>query len=212
MQFSQEPVRAKKTKEIKYYGYGWPRGKGRWGTRLKQSALDSYAQALSWQGYELPIVQCIGIAADEEHRIEAEGYSKRLRSYMNFRFPLVEYGITEAQALDDCKRLGFDWGGLYSVFHRLSCFCCPQGGIAQAQKIRTYLPDAWEKMLEMAAQLPGDHPGRFFASGNRKKGIKSHTLHDLETRFAAEAAFESRKIPLPGMTVHKPALECGSYA
>lgn len=41
----------------------------------------------------------IGIAADEPKRVHDDIY------------PLFEWGITEAQALDFCYSRGFDWGG-----------------------------------------------------------------------------------------------------
>ena len=38
----------------------------------------------------------------------------------NFRYPLVEWGMTEADCLAYCKERGFDWDGLYDIFHRVS--------------------------------------------------------------------------------------------
>ena len=38
------------------------------------------------------------------------------------RHPLVEYGITEAQCLDYCLSKGYDFGGRYNHFARVSCF------------------------------------------------------------------------------------------
>ena len=50
----------------------------------------------------------VGIAADESDRVKGEQY------------PLVEWNITEAEALKiSCDR-GFDWGGLYEIYHRCS--------------------------------------------------------------------------------------------
>ena len=37
----------------------------------------------------------------------------------------MEWRITEAKALQICYDQGFDWGGLYEIYHRASCWCCP---------------------------------------------------------------------------------------
>ncbi len=39
------------------------------------------------------------------------------------RYPLVEWGITEAQALQACYDRGLNFGGLYEIYHRASCWC-----------------------------------------------------------------------------------------
>ena len=43
---------------------------------------------------------CIGIAADEDRPLSPD-----------FRYPLVEWGVTEKEALAYCLSHGFDWGG-----------------------------------------------------------------------------------------------------
>lgn len=66
-------------------GYSWAGPRNRWCTAmLKQRIIDRYLRNLA-KKYEL--VQYIGIAADEPQRIR------------NFRYPLVEWGMTEADCL-----------------------------------------------------------------------------------------------------------------
>lgn len=83
-------------------GYSWAGPRNRWCTAmLKQRIIDRYLRDLAKE-YEL--VQYIGIAADEPQRIR------------DFRYPLVEWGMTESDCLTYCKERGFDWDGLYDIF------------------------------------------------------------------------------------------------
>jgi len=142
-------------------GYGWP-VPGPWCKREKINALTSYAQAVPNS------VECIGIAADEKHRCEAKEFEGR-----SVRFPLVGWGITEKDALDICYSYGFDWGGLYNYFDRVSCYLCPQKNIPELRTLRRYFPDLWADMLDR-----DDRQNHWF-----KKGKK---LRWYEQRFAYE--------------------------
>ena len=66
------------------------------------------------------VIEYIGIAADETERI-----THKCNSRPNVWLPLVEWGMTEADCLKYCKERGYDWGGLYEKFGRVSCWCCP---------------------------------------------------------------------------------------
>ena len=145
-------------------GSGWPSPMRRWCTREKVNALRQY------QAKVPEAVDCIGIALDEAHRT-----AKRSLSKSGKRFPLIEWGITEKEALQYCYRHGFSWGGLYKIFNRVSCFCCPLQRMAELRKLRSYFPDLWAKMLEWDKQIK---PNIGF------KGYK--TVHDLERMFAQE--------------------------
>ena len=79
----------------------------------------------------------VGIAADEPKRIKSE------------RYPLVDWGITEKEALQICYDRGYDFGGLYQIYHRCSCWCCPLQGIGELRKLRQYHPELWERLREM---------------------------------------------------------------
>lgn len=92
------------------------------------------------------------------------------------RYPLIEYGISEKDALKICLDAGFDWGGLYNYFGRVSCFCCPLKGINELRNLRQYFPELWAQMLEWDSKRP-EHNRGF-------KGYK--TVRDLEERFANE--------------------------
>lgn len=90
------------------------------------------------------ITQYIGIAYDEKHRVQAS--KQRLRTVET---PLVEWQITERQALDYCYSKGLDWGGLYEKFHRVSCWCCPLSRIGELRVLYNDFPELWKELEEM---------------------------------------------------------------
>ena len=185
-----------RSKVSKCPGYGWATMRTRWCTAEKRRAMSAHATALTWHGVSLPVVQCIGYAADEPERVDIHS-KKEAPLFQGYNYPLVEWGITEAQALAYCKERGLTWGGLYDIFDRVSCTVCPLGGIERARKLYTHFPDIWQRMLEMDAWLPPEHPG--------KKYTGKYTVSDLDKRFAAEAvkvaeeARHPRQGSLPGM-------------
>ena len=104
------------------YGNGWPGIRVRWCTgQLKTHLITKEVNRLKG---ELGAIHYVGIAADEAWRCKDE------------RYPLVEWGITEAQALQACYDRGFDFGGLYEIYHRASCWCCPFQRIDELRKLR----------------------------------------------------------------------------
>ena len=116
-------------------GYGWPGIKSRWCTgQLKTHLLDKAVDQLK---KEQNALHYIGIAADEAHRCKDDPQN---------RYPLVEWGITEAQALQICYDRGFDFGGLYEIYHRASCWCCPLQRIDELRKLRTHHPELWARL------------------------------------------------------------------
>ena len=63
--------------------------------------------------------------------------------------------------------------GLYKIFRRVSCWCCPLQPISELRKLRTYCPDLWQKLLYMDA-----HTWQPFR--------RDYTAKQLEERFALE--------------------------
>ncbi|MEH2941008.1 DUF3846 domain-containing protein [Lawsonibacter sp. JLR.KK007] len=168
MMFDHPVNRAEEWQHVTPYGYGWPGiKKGRWCTgQLKTHLIN---KAVSQLRKTHKIFHYVGIAADEPERIKGEHY------------PLCDWGITEAQALQICYDRGFDWGGLYEIYHRCSCWCCPFQRIDELRKLRRHHPQLWAKLLDMddraLAQFGHNALGRF----------KDHwTVAELEERFSAE--------------------------
>ena len=146
-------------------GYSWPSPIRRWCTREKFNAINKYANQ------HKPWVQCIGYAADESERQSKEIIKRR----KNLRFPLIEWEITEDMALQYCRELGYQWGGLYNIFRRASCFCCPLQRMGNLRKLRKHFPELWQRMLDMDSRI------------DKNVGFKDYkTVHDLERRFANE--------------------------
>lgn len=143
-------------------GNGWPSPSRRWCTREKTQTIDCFQKPIP------DSVMCVGYAADETHR----GIPNR--PYL-FRFPLFEWNITEADALRYCYDKGYDWGGLYEDFDRVSCFCCPLQSLKDLKTLRKKYPELWQKMLGMEMTIPDN------------RGFRNYdTVHDLEKRFAGE--------------------------
>ena len=164
----QRPIIKKGTKDVHRIGNGWPSPMRRWCTRLKANALDKHFKK---QGSD--IVKCIGFAYDEKHRLDSKNVKE---SKIKLRFPLIEYGMTEKQAHAYCRVLGYDWGGLYDRFDRVSCFCCPLQRIGELRKLRKIYPELWGRMLKMGKSVPCHN-----------RGFRMYdTVHDLEKRFERE--------------------------
>ena len=141
-------------------GNGWPSPSRRWCTREKVNCITRFQNTVE------NCVPCIGYAVDEIHRCKPGPH----------RYPLIEYGITEKQALKYCRKLGYTWGGLYDIFNRVSCWCCPLQSLPDLRSLRKYRPELWSQLLKMDEQIPS--PNRGFS------GYK--TVFDLEQRFSAE--------------------------
>lgn len=152
--------------EVHRHGNGWPSAMRRWCTREKMNHIHRY-----YKEVENPI-PCIGYAADEEHRVARNSESASPAP----RYPLIEWGIDEAQALAICKRHGFDWGGLYNHFDRVSCYCCPLQRIGELRTLRREYPDLWSNMMQWEV-----------GHEEQNRGFRGYeTVHDLEDRFAEE--------------------------
>jgi len=148
--------------QVHRIGNGWPSLTRRWCTREKIDTINLYVKPIE------NAVSCIGYAADEKDRQFCD-------EKIPHRFPLVEYGITEKQALGICKSHGFDWNGLYDHFSRASCFCCPLKRLGELRVLRHEYTDLWQRMLEMDESIPNN------------RGFRADkTVHDLENRFTGE--------------------------
>lgn len=177
--FSEYPVVKRGTHKVHMIGRGWPAPMRRWCTGQKQNSLRAHLLALTHrQDVVLPLRQCVGFAADEPERLD--GITKKDGTYYVQRYPLVEWGVTEADALAYCIKCGFTWSGLYRSFKRVSCFCCPLQSLDELRKLRRLYPDLWHRMLEMDSWLPENDKGRRF---NHAPSVAA-----LEARFAAEDA------------------------
>jgi len=143
--------------QVYRYGSGWPTPVRRWCTREKTSVLRRHCgDALFY----------VGIAYDEP---------KRLKQHL---YPLVDWKMTEADCLRRCRDSGFDFGGLYQYFSRVSCFCCPLKALRDYRTLRQHFPELWTEMLDKSDRIVSPI-GRLFHH--------ARTVRDLDARFAAES-------------------------
>lgn len=155
-------------KDGKHCGYSWCGLKGcRWGTTYKLRAIDNYFKN------EPEHIQCVGIAIDEPERLAKERKG-------NKRFPLAEYGFTEADCLKYCYELEFDWGGLYELLDRVSCKYCGLKNLKELRNIYTNIPEVWEELRDYQRRT------RLPYRGN------GETVFDLEKRFDLQNEFEAQ--------------------
>lgn len=169
-------VKRRKPNSKPSFGYAWPLPMTRWCTTLqKKRPMDFYLKQLR-QTHN--IIQCIGIAADEAYRLKRANNQNP-----NHRHPLVEWGWTEADCLTYCYDHGYDWNGLYKIFDRVSCWCCPMKSLDELRKLRKYFPDLWEELKDMDRRL-------------RNQFKENYSVEDLEIRFQLEEEWEAQgKIP-----------------
>lgn len=148
-------------------GYSFAGPKSRWCTRLKVDAINNHEKKYNdWN-----IIKYIGIAADEPNRIKDKKY------------PLVEWGWNETDCLQYCKEKGFDWDGLYDIFKRVSCWCCPLQSLTELRKLRHNFPELWLTLLDWQHK-------------SWRKFRADYSVDELEARFAAEDDYEKMQVKL----------------
>lgn len=142
--------------------YGFPFQKGPWcNSRLKMAAIKK-AQNMS-----AGAMQIIGIAADEQKRIE------RHKTNPNILLPLVECGWTEQDCWDWCQENDL-LSPTYTTAARGGCWFCHNQGVDQLRLLRHNYPELWHLLLKWDV----DSPVPFKADG--------HTVHDYDRRFQLE--------------------------
>lgn len=144
--------------------YRWPSKGRRWCTSEKIAAGKRYIKSLDPRYVYL---DTIGFAADEEARTMTAAVYDRWTL-----FPMVDYWrMDEKDALDLCKQHGFDWGGLYEHFDRVSCFCCPLSKKREMWALRQHYPALWKRMEKMEEAIPVGKYAPHFKGG---MGIKAY--------------------------------------
>lgn len=161
-------------REIKYrkkdgyhYGFSWCGGNCRWGTAEKLRAIRMFEKSLNDD-----VTDYVGIAADEPKRFgKAMSEGKTL--------PLVEWGMTENDCLNLCRRNGYTWDedgvDLYDVLDRVSCWCCRNKNLKELRNIYLHLPKYWKRLKGLEYRL-----------GEPMKG-QGKSIVELERRFNSEA-------------------------
>lgn len=154
-------------------GYSFCGGVCRWGTTLKTDAIKKFYKTLNTQ----KIIEYVGIAADEPQRVgKAAGATG---ANVEKVYPLIEWGMTERDCLNFCWKRGWHWKengiDLYTVFDRVSCWCCTNKNLKELRGMYEHFPRYWKalKMLQNICATP------------YRKGT---TFAELEARFEREIA------------------------
>lgn len=171
LMFEHQPNRKKDTYQG-YSGYSWPGPRNRWCTsKLKIDIVRAYLKELRKTH---TVIQCNGIAADEEYRLERKNNQMEYK-----RHPLVEWGWTEKDCLEYCYNKGFDWEGAYELFSRVSCWCCPLQPLSELRKLKEHFPELWDQLRDMDRRT-------------WRKFRADYSVDELDVRFELEKEFESQ--------------------
>jgi len=161
-----------------YNGYGWAGSRMRWCTsKLKDGPREKFLRPLR---KKYNVLEYVGIAADEQYRL------KRPRNKAaNHIHPLVDWGMTEADCLKYCYDRGYDWGGLYEHFRRVSCWCCPLQSLAELRQLMRNYPELWEQL-------------KSWDKRTWRKFRPDYSVEQLEARFLFEEECQNQCKPIKG--------------
>ena len=147
-------------------GYSFPDSLSRWCTAyFKRDMIKRHFRNKG------NVIEYVGIAADEPKRVKDKQY------------PLVAWGWTETECLNYCYDKGFDWGGLYNVFHRVSCWCCPLKSLDELRALRHNYSELWNTLLD-------------WQHNTWRKFRADYSVDELEAKFAREDEYEKNQILL----------------
>ena len=156
----REIVRLKPRKSFEelFAEKGFPLFKIRWCMENKRDAINKFCNN------HKPYMQFIGYSFDER---------KRIKKTIGYCYPLVDWKVTEEDALKYCLEKGFNWGGLYEKYKRVSCWNCPLQSLKDLKALWLYFPDYWKRLLKMQEQ-------------SKWQFRMDYTLEELDERFRRE--------------------------
>ncbi|WP_309500927.1 phosphoadenosine phosphosulfate reductase domain-containing protein [Methanococcus maripaludis] len=151
-------------------GYGWCQPSryrsARWCTGQKEKTITKYLNQT--YGGSKNYVQYIGFAYDEK---------RRMKENVNQLYPLNDFKFSEKRALRYCYEKGFDFGGLYRYFRRVSCWCCPLQGDKELKNLFLNFPALWEKLKEMDSKTYNQFRAKY-------------TLEEFESKWKTQKLIE----------------------
>jgi 3'-phosphoadenosine 5'-phosphosulfate sulfotransferase (PAPS reductase)/FAD synthetase len=122
--------------------YGFPFLMGGWcNNRLKTEPIRKWQKQL---GEHTAIV---GIAADETKRIDRNTAKGKI-------LPLVDYGITETEAFEICRKSDLLSPAYNGGRERLGCWFCQNQRIGELRRLRAEYPALWEKLMALDRDSP----------------------------------------------------------
>lgn len=81
-------------------------------------------------------INCLGIAADEKHRVQKES---------GLRYPLIEWNWTEEDCIEYLQQKSLI-NKLYEHFSRLGCWLCPKQSDYSRYMLWKHYPELWSKL------------------------------------------------------------------
>ena len=146
--------------------WGFASLQNRWCTAEKRGAINKVCNQYK------PFTQWIGFSSDE---------SKRIKKTIGYCYPLVDWKITEEDALKYCYEKGFVWGGLYELYKRVSCWNCPLQSLRDLKILWEFFPEYWQRLLKMQEQ-------------SKWQFRMDYTLEELDERFRREESYYQLEI------------------
>jgi 3'-phosphoadenosine 5'-phosphosulfate sulfotransferase (PAPS reductase)/FAD synthetase len=148
--------------------YGFPFLFGGWCNNILKTA-----PIRKWQKQIGEYADIIGIAADETKRIARNAVKGKV-------LPLVDYGVTEAEAFDICMNAGLLSPAYNGGRVRLGCWFCQNQRVGELRRLRGEHPRLWNKLMALDTDSPVSFkPGK--------------TLKYYDGRFSQESAVYAGK-------------------
>ena len=115
----------------------------------------------------------IGIAKDEENRIQRKVYSKGI-----YKFPLIEWGWTEKDCINYLKKRGLEHP-LIDKFKRTGCWLCPKQSKKSLKNLYLYYPELWNKLKQYEKNSPQGFKPNFKLSEFEKEVMEGNKQKNL---------------------------------
>ena len=159
------------TKHLEHRGmrFGFP-VYGRCGIKrdLKLKPIQEYYRKI-----KEPVVQYVGICADEKKRLEA---MHRDRTRISL---LEKYGYTEKMSMEKCEEYGLLSPG-YELSKRGGCWFCPNAKLPEMGEIKRIYPEAWRRFVSLEERV-GDVAYPIFNPFRQ-------SLHEIDAQLELEKA------------------------
>ena len=138
--------------------WGFASFNSRWCTARKIDTINKFCNR------HKPFLQWIGFSYDER---------KRIKKTIGYCYPLIDWKVTEEKALQYCLNKGFNWGGLYNFYKRVSCWNCPLQSLSDLKMLWLHFPEYWQRLVDMQKE-------------SEWQFRKDYTLEELDERFRKE--------------------------
>lgn len=115
-----------------------------------------------------PVLQYIGICANEKKRLEA---MHKVPTQISL---LEKYGYTEQMAMERCKEYGL-LSPCYELSKRGGCWFCPNAKLPELGEIKRIYPETWRRFVELE-----EHGGKV---ANNLFNPFRESLHEIDERL-----------------------------